>query len=160
MILGMQSVFSQRGLGIPLSLLRTKEIVSRKYAQLSEITEETAIRYLKELKDKYSPCAVIADVASNQVGANAGIFEELGGSLYPKAPELHHRRAYLSLALRGSKHGAPQGRGHEYTLRADWELQAEPLNSQWQGGAAYREAPYHQAQSRDHQASGSKAWHQ
>ena len=81
MILGMQSVFLQRGLGIPLSLLRTKEIVSRKYAQLSEITEETAIRYLKELKDKYSPGAVIADVASNRVGANAGIFEENGGNI-------------------------------------------------------------------------------
>lgn len=62
-------------------MLRTKEIVSRKYAQLSEITEETAIRYLKELKDKYSPGAVIADVASNRVGANAGIFEENGGNI-------------------------------------------------------------------------------
>ena len=81
MILGMQSVFLQRGLGIPLSLLRTKEIVSRKYAQLSEITEETAIRYLKELKDKYSSGAVIADVSSNRVGANAGIFEENGGNI-------------------------------------------------------------------------------
>lgn len=62
-------------------MLRTKEIVSRKYAQLSEITEETAIRYLKELKDKYSPGAVIADVSSNRVGANAGIFEENGGNI-------------------------------------------------------------------------------
>lgn len=70
-----------RGLGIPLSLLRTKEIVSREHTQLSEITKETAIRYLKELKDKYSPGAVIADVASNQVGANAGIFEENGGNI-------------------------------------------------------------------------------
>lgn len=62
-------------------MLRTKEIVSRKYAQLSEITEETAIRYLKELKDKYSSGAVIADVSSNRVGANAGIFEENGGNI-------------------------------------------------------------------------------
>lgn len=62
-------------------MLRTKEIVSRKYAQLSEITEETAIRYLKELKDKYSPGAVIADVSSNRVGANTGIFEENGGNI-------------------------------------------------------------------------------
>ena len=30
------------------------EIVSRKYTQLSEVSEETAIRYLKELEDKYS----------------------------------------------------------------------------------------------------------
>ena len=69
----------QRGLGIPLSLLRTKGIVSRKCTQLSEISEETAIHYLKELADKYSPGAVIADVPSNRVGANAGIFEENGG---------------------------------------------------------------------------------
>gem|GEM_PF-301939 len=60
---------------------RKGEIVSRKYTQLSEISEETAIRYLKELKDKYSPGAVIADVPSNRVGANAGIFEENGGNI-------------------------------------------------------------------------------
>ena len=33
----------------------TGEIVSRKYTQLSEVSEETAIRYLKELSDKYAP---------------------------------------------------------------------------------------------------------
>ena len=33
---------------------QTGEIVSRKYTQLSEVSEETAIRYLKELEDKYS----------------------------------------------------------------------------------------------------------
>ena len=55
------------------------EIVSRKYTQLSEISKETAIRYLKELSEKYSPGSVIADVPSNRVGANAGIFEENGG---------------------------------------------------------------------------------
>ena len=60
---------------------RKGEIVSRKYTQLSEISEETAIRYLKELKDKYSPGAVVADVPSNRVGANAGIFEENGGNI-------------------------------------------------------------------------------
>ena len=55
------------------------EIVSRKYTQLSEISEKTAIGYLKELSEKYSPGSVIADVPSNRVGANAGIFEENGG---------------------------------------------------------------------------------
>ena len=60
---------------------RKGEIVSRKYTQLSEISKETAIRYLKELKDKYSPGAVIADVPSNRVGANAGIFEDNGGNI-------------------------------------------------------------------------------
>ena len=58
---------------------RTGEIVSRKYTQLSEISEKTAIGYLKELSEKYSPGSVIADVPSNRVGANAGIFEENGG---------------------------------------------------------------------------------
>ena len=58
---------------------RTGEIVSRKCTQLSETSEETAIRYLKELSEKYSPGSVIADVPSNRVGANAGIFEENGG---------------------------------------------------------------------------------
>ena len=44
------------------SYVPNKEIVSRKYTQLSEVSEETAIRYLKELKDKYSPGSIIADV--------------------------------------------------------------------------------------------------
>ena len=58
---------------------RIGEIVSRKYTQLSEISEKTAIGYLKELSEKYSPGSVIADVPSNRVGANAGVFEENGG---------------------------------------------------------------------------------
>ena len=60
---------------------RTGEIVSRKYTQLSEISEKTAIGYLKELSEKYSPGSVIADVPSNRVGANAGIFEENEGNI-------------------------------------------------------------------------------
>ena len=57
----------------------TGEIVSRKYTQLSEVSEETAIRYLKELSDKYAPETKIADVPSNISGANAGIFKENRG---------------------------------------------------------------------------------
>ena len=53
----------------------TGEIVSRKYTQLSEVSEETAIRYLKELSDKYAPGSIIADVPSNRTGVNKGIFE-------------------------------------------------------------------------------------
>ena len=53
----------------------TGEIVSRKYTQLSEVSEETAIRYLKELSDKYAPGSVIADVPSNRTGVNKGIFD-------------------------------------------------------------------------------------
>ena len=51
------------------------------YTQLREVTEETAIRYLKELEAKYSPGAVTPDVSSNRVGANAGIFEENEGNI-------------------------------------------------------------------------------
>ena len=53
----------------------TGEIVSRKHTQLSEVSEETAIRYLKELSDKYAPGSIIADVPSNRTGVNKGIFE-------------------------------------------------------------------------------------
>ena len=60
---------------------RTGEIVSRKRTQLWRIPEEIAIRYLKELEAKYSPGSVIADVPSNRVGANAGIFEANGGDI-------------------------------------------------------------------------------
>ena len=61
------------------SYVPNKEIVSRKYTQLSEVSEETAIRYLKELSDKYAPGTKIADVPSNISGANAGIFKENRG---------------------------------------------------------------------------------
>ena len=60
---------------------RAKEIVSRKRTQLWRIPEKTAIGYLKELEAKYSPGSVIADVPSNRVGANAGIFEENEGNI-------------------------------------------------------------------------------
>ena len=39
------------------------------------MSEETAIRYLKELKDKYAPGSVIADVPSNKTGVNRDIFK-------------------------------------------------------------------------------------
>lgn len=57
------------------------EIVSRKYTQLSEVSEETAIRYLKELLDKYSPGSIIADVPSNKTGSNEKIFELNGDNV-------------------------------------------------------------------------------
>ena len=60
---------------------QTGEIVSRKYTQLSEVSEETAIRYLKELSDKYSPGSIIADVPSNKTGSNEKIFELNGDNV-------------------------------------------------------------------------------
>ena len=36
------------------SYVLNTEIVSRKYAQLNEVSEETAIRYLQKLTDKYA----------------------------------------------------------------------------------------------------------
>jgi len=55
------------------------EIVSRKYTRLSEVSEETAIRYLKKLTDKYASGSIIVDVPSNISKANAGIFKEKKG---------------------------------------------------------------------------------
>ena len=63
------------------SYVPNKEIVSRKYTKFNEVSEETAIRYLKELKDKYSPGSIIADVPSNNTGANNGIFELNGDNV-------------------------------------------------------------------------------
>ena len=57
------------------------EIVSRKKTLLYEVSEETAIRYLKELEDKYSPGSIIADVPSNISKANAGIFNANKGNI-------------------------------------------------------------------------------
>lgn len=54
---------------------RKREVVSLKYTQFYEVSEETAIRYLKELLDKYAPGSIIADVPSNRTGLNKGIFE-------------------------------------------------------------------------------------
>jgi len=59
----------------------TGEIVSRKYTQLSEVSQETAIRYLKELSDKYAPGSIIADVPSNRTGVNKGIFDVNGDNV-------------------------------------------------------------------------------
>lgn len=63
------------------SYVPNKEIVSRKYTQLSEVSEETAIRYLKELENKYSPGSIIADVPSNKTGSNEKIFELNGDNV-------------------------------------------------------------------------------
>ena len=74
-------------------LLRySRHSVSRKKTQLYEVSEETAIRYLKELKDKYSPGSIIADVPSNTTGVNRDIFEvnqgnKLKGQMILEVPE-------------------------------------------------------------------------
>lgn len=72
--------------GSNLIRIKKEHLCSRKgvcygRTQLSEILEKTAIGYLKELSEKYSPGSVIADVPSNRVGANAGIFEENEGNI-------------------------------------------------------------------------------
>ena len=56
------------------------------------MSEETAIRYLKELKDKYAPGSVIADVPSNKTGVNRDIFkvnqgDKLKGRMILEVPE-------------------------------------------------------------------------
>jgi len=55
--------------------------VSRKYTQFDEVSEETAIRYLKELEEKYAPGSIIADVPSNKTGSNEKIFELNGDNV-------------------------------------------------------------------------------
>jgi len=44
------------------------------------VSEETAIRYLKELEEKYSPGSII-DVTSNKTGTNEKIFELNGNNV-------------------------------------------------------------------------------
>lgn len=63
------------------SYVPNKEIVSRKKTQLYKVSEETAIRYLKELEEKYAPGSIIADVPSNKTGVNREIFKENKGSI-------------------------------------------------------------------------------
>ena len=63
------------------SYVPNKEIVSRKKTQLGEVSEETAIRYLKELKEKYAPGSIIADVPSNKTGVNREIFKANKGNI-------------------------------------------------------------------------------
>ena len=63
------------------SYVPNTEIVSRKYTQFDEVSEETAIRYLKELEEKYSPGSIIADVPSNNTGSNEKIFELNGDNV-------------------------------------------------------------------------------
>ena len=55
--------------------------MSRKYTQFDEVSEETAIRYLKELEEKYSPGSIIANVPSNISKANDGIFKANKGNI-------------------------------------------------------------------------------
>ena len=73
------------------SYVPNKEIVSRKYTQFDEVSEETAIRYLKELEEKYAPGSIIADVPSNKTGVNREIFKvnqgrDLKGQMILEAP--------------------------------------------------------------------------
>ena len=49
--------------------------------QLYKVSDETAIRYLKELEDKYSPGSIIANVPSNISKSNAGIFKANKGNV-------------------------------------------------------------------------------
>ncbi len=60
----------------------TEAIVSRKFTQLSEIRETTAIKYLRELAKKYAPGARIANVPSS--GELSGKF--LSGQQFLEVP--------------------------------------------------------------------------
>ena len=45
------------------------------------MSDETAIRYPKELEDKYAPGSIIADVPSNKTVSNKGIFNVNNGKV-------------------------------------------------------------------------------
>jgi hypothetical protein len=59
------------------------EIVSRKHTQLGGVSEETALRYVRELGDKYSPGTPIADVPSTPPWLHG---ERLEGKLVLEVP--------------------------------------------------------------------------
>lgn len=63
-----------------------KEIVSRKHTQLVEVETSTALRYVRELDDKYSPGTVVKDTphAREQIGDHAG--KEMSGALILEVP--------------------------------------------------------------------------
>ena len=63
---------------------RTREIISRKYAQLSAISERTAKRYIDELATKYRPGTMIADVPSSRLRALDG--KRLDGQMVLEIP--------------------------------------------------------------------------
>ena len=63
-----------------------KGIFSRKDTQLSDITEQTAKKYLKELKDKYPAGAIIADVKSSRKYDPPLNGKKLEGQLYLEVP--------------------------------------------------------------------------
>ena len=66
-----------------------QEIVSRKYTQFSEIQESTGIKYIQELKDKYSPGTIIANVPSNKIGGTNSTLQsqvDIRGKMYLEIP--------------------------------------------------------------------------
>ncbi|MFC4564675.1 hypothetical protein ACFO4E_22685 [Nocardiopsis mangrovi] len=69
------------------SYIPGEEIVSRKYTQLSEVQEGTAIGYLRELSNHYGPGTEIADTPSNRrdLGDDA-VGEGLEGQMYLEVP--------------------------------------------------------------------------
>lgn len=69
------------------------EIVSRKYTQLSDIDEKTAVRYIKEIELKYAAGSVIGNVPSS--GALAG--EKLNGNYILEVPVQTNQFRKLSL---------------------------------------------------------------
>ena len=65
-----------------------------KKIQFDEVSEETAIRYLKELEEKYSPGSIIADVPSNISKANDGIFKANKGNVLNLRCPCRRKRTY------------------------------------------------------------------
>ncbi|WP_067964114.1 polymorphic toxin-type HINT domain-containing protein [Nocardiopsis trehalosi] len=69
------------------SYIPGREIVSRKYTQLSEIQESTAFNYLRELARDYGPGTPIADTPTNRRDLPEDLIgEELDGQMYLEVP--------------------------------------------------------------------------
>ena len=61
----------------------TREIVSRKFTQLSQVQESTAIGYIREAATKYQPGSVIANVPSTPQNLRG---TQLGGNIILEVP--------------------------------------------------------------------------
>jgi hypothetical protein len=63
-----------------------EEIVSRKLTQLSEVTEETAKRYVRKAANEYPPDTIISDTPENLKKYPNLVGQKLTGQLYLEVP--------------------------------------------------------------------------
>jgi hypothetical protein len=69
--------------------LAPNEIVSRKYSQLGDVQEGTAISYLDELDRKYAPLTEVADVPSTRARYPELVGQRIDGDMILEVPPQH-----------------------------------------------------------------------